>query len=77
MFFGGAVLEFKLKALHLLGSTLPLGSCPPALFDLSIFQVGSHIYAQADPWTLILLLASCVASITGATPGLLIEMGSC
>jgi hypothetical protein len=39
------VLGFELRATHLLGRPLPLGSHPPTLFALTIFWLGSSVLA--------------------------------
>jgi hypothetical protein len=74
-FFFLTVLEFELRALHLLGEDSTV--LPPALLALVIFQIRSHIFAQGHPGppsSYLCLLYSwndrCVP------PGLFVEMRS-
>jgi hypothetical protein len=54
------VLEFEVRAPHLLGRCTIAWATPPALFALVIFETESHIFALADPS----VYAFCIAVIT-------------
>jgi hypothetical protein len=71
-YFFSAVLGFELRALCLLGSTLPLDlpNLQP-FYALVIFQIESHVFAQ--DW----LLSQLGSQVSTTTPGLLVEIESC
>jgi hypothetical protein len=44
---------------------VPSRVIPPAPFALGIFQIGAHVYAQADLNGDSPIYASCIAGVTG------------
>jgi hypothetical protein len=52
------MLEFELRASHLLGRRCTAWATPPALFGLIILKIGSHFLSR-PAWIMILL---CYAS---------------
>jgi hypothetical protein len=58
-------LGFEFRASYLLGRHTTSSVVPPALFALAIFQIGSHIYAQASLGCNPPVYSSQVAGMTG------------
>jgi hypothetical protein len=67
IYLGGAVLEFELRASHLLGSYSFTWAMPQPFFAWIDFQIGSHGFAQSQPQAIVihLPLTSLEAGIRG------------